>query len=101
VCIIFSSFIGFMSHPIKRISSVNTSIFYHDGRVLASCEIGPPMRVCLPSLKTVGWFTGWRAEGEAAPANPSIESDPESEPILGGKGIQGFYKEWTTAHVSY
>lgn len=52
------------------------------------------MRVLLPSLKTVGWFTGSRAEGESKWAHGSVY-----EPYFGGKGIEGFYKEMTTAHV--
>ncbi|KAL4891161.1 9-cis-epoxycarotenoid dioxygenase [Aspergillus ambiguus] len=77
--------------PIKRVGASNTNILYHDGRVLATNEIGPPMRISLPSLKTVGWFTGAKAEGEA-------DTGDISEPFFGGKGIEGFYKEMTTAH---
>lgn len=75
---------------IKKISVANTSIIYHDGRALATCESGPPMRVSLPGLETVGWFNGKRAEGEMA---------GEDGPGFGGQGILSFMKEWTTAHV--
>lgn len=92
--VIFASIWGFIARPIKRVSSANTSIVHHDGRVLATCEIGPPIRVFLPSLKTIGWFTGCNAEGESPGAKPS-------EPYFGGKGVEGFYKEMTTAHVSF
>ncbi|KAJ5903306.1 carotenoid cleavage dioxygenase 1 [Penicillium tannophilum] len=78
------------SSAIKKISVANTNVIYHDGRVLATCESGPPMRVSLPSLETVGWFNGWRAEGEPRNSAPSSG--------IGGPGISGFLKEWTTAH---
>lgn len=76
---------------IKKISVANTSILYHDGRALATCESGPPLRVTLPDLETVGWYNGKRAEGE-----PVMEEDKGAG--LGGGGITGFMKEWTTAH---
>ncbi|KAI9851042.1 MAG: hypothetical protein M1838_004568, partial [Thelocarpon superellum] len=75
---------------IKRISVANTNILYHDGRALATCESGPPMRIALPSLDTVGWFNGRRAEGE-------ISADHDGD-VFGGPGLVGFMKEWTTAH---
>ncbi|MCJ1435753.1 hypothetical protein MMC27_005128 [Xylographa pallens] len=74
---------------IKKISVANTSIMYHDGRALATCESGPPMRIALPGLETVGWYNGKRAEGESA---------SEAGAGFGGDGILGFMKEWTTAH---
>ena len=49
---------------IAKISVANTNLLYHDGRALATCESGPPMRVALPALRTVGWFDGRRAENE-------------------------------------
>ena len=74
---------------IKRISVANTGIIFHDGRALATCESGPPMRVALPGLETVGWYNGKRAEGE---------KDGEEGTGFGGEGIIGFMREWTTAH---
>ncbi|KAF2757283.1 RPE65-domain-containing protein [Pseudovirgaria hyperparasitica] len=76
---------------IKRISVANTSILYHDGRALATCESGPPMRVQLPDLDTVGWFNGEFAEGESSQHQSTAE-------VLGGPGLVGFMKEWTTGH---
>ena len=76
---------------IKKISVANTGILYHDGRALATCESGPPMRVSLPGLETVGWFDGRRAEGE--PIQEEISGDG-----FGGEGLLSFMKEWTTAH---
>lgn len=76
---------------IKKISVANTGILYHDGRALATCESGPPMRVSLPSLQTVGWFDGLKAEGE--PRQEQISGDG-----FGGEGLLSFMKEWTTAH---
>lgn len=74
---------------IKRISVANTGILYHDGRALATCESGPPMRIALPGLETIGWFNGKKAEGELG---------GEESAGFGGDGVLGFMKEWTTAH---
>lgn len=76
-------------HAIRRISVANTGIFFHDGRALATCESGPPMRVTLPGLETVGWYNGRKAEGERAPQDGAG---------FGGDGFISFMKEWTTAH---
>lgn len=75
---------------IKKISVANTAILYHDGRALATCESGPPMRILLPTLGTVGWFNGSTAEGE--PGRNSQEVG------FGGTGLLSFMKEWTTGH---
>ncbi|KAK5465320.1 hypothetical protein LTS15_001883 [Exophiala xenobiotica] len=74
---------------IKKISVANTGILFHDGRALATCESGPPMRVSLPGLETIGWYNGKRAEGEVG---------GEEGSGFGGDGLLGFMKEWTTAH---
>ncbi|KAI0170122.1 retinal pigment epithelial membrane protein [Pestalotiopsis sp. NC0098] len=74
---------------VKKISVANTSVVYHDGRALATCESGPPMRFQLPSLETVGWYNGRKAENE-----PS--RDPRSG--FGGDSAIAFMKEWTTGH---
>lgn len=78
---------------IKKISVANTAILYHDGRALATCESGPPMRVSLPSLETVGWFDGNKVAGEEGTSSSSSD-----EAVLGGTGLLSFLKEWTTAH---
>ena len=89
-------FLVFLSHlsgspqPIRRISVSNTNVVYHDGRALATCENGPLIRIQLPGLETVGWFDGHRAEGEA--------QQKSDDPRLGGEGLLGFLKEWTTGH---
>jgi len=75
--------------PITKISVANTGILYHDGRALATCESGPPMRVALPGLETVGWYNGKKAEGEHG---------GEDGPGFGGDGLLSFMKQWTTAH---
>lgn len=78
---------------IKKISVANTNIVYHDGRALATCESGPPMRIQLPGLETVGWYNGAVAEGE-----PEKDAD-QREAILGqNSGLISFMREWTTAH---
>lgn len=91
-------FIVLLSHlpgagiAIKRISVANTSILYHDGRALATCESGPPMRLTLPELETVGWFDGNAVEGEPK------ENDKKEEPTLGGTGPLSWMREWSTGH---
>ena len=76
---------------IKKISVANTGILYHDGRALATCESGPPIRVSLPGLETVGWFDGSKVEGE--PARHATQGGK-----FGGADLLSFMKEWTTAH---
>lgn len=79
---------------IKKISVANTSVVYHDGRAMALCESGPPMRIQLPGLETVGWFNGSSAEGE-----PKDTTSADKERILGENGgLIQFMREWTTAH---
>ncbi|TQN72064.1 Carotenoid 9,10(9',10')-cleavage dioxygenase 1 [Colletotrichum shisoi] len=75
--------------PIKKISVANTSVLFHNGRALATCESGPPLRFVLPSLETIGWFNGRTAENEPG------QSD---ESGFGGTGVKSFMREWTTAH---
>jgi carotenoid cleavage dioxygenase-like enzyme len=77
------------TQAIKKISVANTGILFHDGRALATCESGPPMRVSLPGLETIGWFNGKRAEGERG---------GEDGAAFGGSDLFSFMKEWTTAH---
>ena len=78
------------THVIQRISVANTAMIYHDGRALATCESGPPMRVALPALDTIGWYNGREAEGEGEVKNKGS--------VLGGEGFLHFMREWTTGH---
>ncbi|KAM3422488.1 hypothetical protein BST61_g2835 [Cercospora zeina] len=80
---------------IKKISVANTNVIYHDGRALATCESGPPMRIQLPSLETVGWYNGVSAEGE-----PDDENEVQNMVKAFGQdgGLISFMREWTTAH---
>ena len=75
---------------IKKISVANTAVIFHDGRALATCESGVPMRISLPGLETVGWFNGVKSEGEG---------EAGSGTRFGDDGFFGWMKEWTTAHV--
>ncbi len=75
---------------IKKISVANTAVYYHDGRVLATCESGVPMHISLPGLESVGWFDGTKSEGESGTGVGSG---------FGGNGLLSFMKEWVTAHV--
>jgi carotenoid cleavage dioxygenase-like enzyme len=90
VLVILSNLPG-SQQVIKKISVANTGVLYHDGRALATCESGPPIRISLPGLETLGWFDGCKAEGE-----PSTEEVPGT--AFGGEGVLSFMKEWTTAH---
>lgn len=87
--VVLSRFPG-SQKTIKKISVANTSIIYHDGRALATCESGPPMRVQLPGLETVGWYDGVKAEGE-----PITKQEVAT---FGGNGLLSWMREWTTAH---
>lgn len=82
---------------IKRISVANTSILFHDGRALATCESGPPMRVTLPELETVGWFDGDTTEGEPPKKESEIVAE-KAQTTFGGTGPLSWMKEWTTGH---
>lgn len=91
IALVILSFLPGSTRAIKKISVANTSILYHDGRALATCESGPPMRIALPGLETVGWYDGNRAEGEPEPLN-------KNDPSFSEQGLLGFLREWTTAH---
>ncbi|KAM0234073.1 hypothetical protein ACHAP5_010174 [Fusarium lateritium] len=77
---------------LKRTSVANTALVYHDGRALATCESGPPMRIQLPSLDTVGWYNGVESEGESK--DPTLNEDSP----FGGDGLFKSMREWTTGH---
>lgn len=84
---------------LRRISVANTSVFWHDGKAMAGCESGPPMRIMLPGLETAGWYTG---EDEEEDTNPSQEGKAarksKSKGFGGGPPIIGMLREFTTAH---
>lgn len=82
---------------VKRISVANTSVLYHDGRALATCESGPPLRFALPSLETIGWFNGRMTENKLS-GDSEKSNGEEGAAGFGGKGMLSFMKEWTTAH---
>ncbi|SJX61040.1 related to carotenoid cleavage dioxygenase 1 [Sporisorium reilianum f. sp. reilianum] len=76
---------------LRRISVANTSVFWHDGKAMAGCESGPPMRIMLPGLETVGWYTGEdEEEGE--------DEKLKSKGFGGGPPIISMLREFTTAH---
>ncbi|KAK3985674.1 retinal pigment epithelial membrane protein [Cladorrhinum sp. PSN332] len=85
---IVSHFAGSL-FPIGKTSVANTAVVYHDGRALATCESGPPLRFSLPSLETVGWFDGANTEGEPY---------GQYGDAFGGKSRFALMKQWTTAH---
>ncbi|KAM3498879.1 hypothetical protein MY10362_007825 [Beauveria mimosiformis] len=79
--------------PINKISVANTALLYHDGRALATGETGPPMRILLPSLDTVGWFRGECTDTQGELTVPASQSSQE---LFGGHGPLAFLREWTT-----
>ncbi len=100
IIVILSHFPG-SRQVIKRISVANTGIHFHDGRALASCESGPPIRVTLPDLETVGWYDGIRAEGEESDED-ARRPDKDQRIGFGGSGPLSWMREcvhfqhWTT-----
>lgn len=92
VMLVILSHLPGSQQAIKKISVGNTNVIYHDGRALATCESGPPMRVQLPGLETVGWYNGITAEGEAEHGSRNAKDK------LGKGGPLGWTREWTTAH---
>ncbi|KAI1209329.1 carotenoid oxygenase [Annulohypoxylon truncatum] len=89
LALVFLSILPGSRKAVKKISVANTGVLYHDGRALATCESGPPIRFQLPGLETVGWYNGRRAENECGRDNKAG---------FGGNGLMGFMKEWTTGH---
>ncbi|KAI1448873.1 carotenoid oxygenase [Annulohypoxylon stygium] len=95
VAVLRTLFLVFLSNclgsrkAVRKISVANTGVLYHDGRALATCESGPPIRFQLPGLETVGWYNGRSAENE---------SGRDDKAGFGGPGLMGFMKEWTTGH---
>lgn len=92
ILLVLLSFLPGSTQAIKKISVANTAILFHDGRALATCESGPPMRIALPGLETVGWYNGNRAENETLDAE-----EPQGE-VFGGEGLLSWMREWTTGH---
>lgn len=92
IILVVLSHVSRARYPIKKISVANTSVVFHDGRALALCESGPPLRFALPGLETIGWFNGRSAENEPEHGLASRRAG------FGGDGLLSFMKEWTTAH---
>ncbi|KAN0061602.1 hypothetical protein ACQY0O_006449 [Thecaphora frezii] len=92
---------------LKRIGAANTSIYWHDGKAMAGCESGPPMRVMLPGLETVGWWTGQEDTMDAEPAKAEVVGQTREEKKWkkkdstgwgSGPPILSMLREFTTAH---
>lgn len=95
VILVLLSRVSRARYAIKKISVANTSVIFHDGRALALCESGPPLRFALPGLETIGWFNGRRAENEPVHGAAAATSQKGG---FGGDSVLSFMKEWTTAH---
>ena len=97
VLLVILSHLPGSKQKIKKISVANTNVVYHDGRALATCESGPPIRIQLPGLETVGWYNGASAEGEPRPMVD--DGRPVKEKVFGeNSGLISFMREWSTAH---
>ncbi|KAK0256629.1 hypothetical protein LTS09_008330 [Friedmanniomyces endolithicus] len=103
VLLVILSFLPGSKQKINKISVANTNIVYHDGRALATCESGPPMRIQLPELETVGWYNGAWAQGEED--GDGVLDKEEMRELHGKKlgedsafALLGWIREWTTAH---
>ena len=90
-----SGAIAFLSGS-TRLSTANTALVYHDRRLLATCESGPPMHVGLPELETVDWHT-FKDEktGRALSSVPGssqewITGHPKVDPINGDLLMFGY-----------
>lgn len=83
---------------LRRISVANTSVFWHDGKAMAGCESGPPMRIMLPGLETAGWYTGEDEEENAPKEKGKAALKSKSKGFGGGPPIISMLREFTTAH---
>lgn len=86
---------------LRRISVANTSVFWHDGKAMAGCESGPPMRIMLPGLETAGWYTGEEEEDVDAISTEkgsTVGKKSKSKGFGGGPPIISMLREFTTAH---
>ncbi|KAF2199023.1 carotenoid oxygenase [Delitschia confertaspora ATCC 74209] len=90
ILIVFLSHLPGSEQGIKKISVANNALVFHDGRALSTCESGPPIRIKLPGLETIGWYDGDSAEGECHRRTKG--------PIIGGNDLFGWIREWTTGH---
>ncbi|GAA6016260.1 hypothetical protein JCM10207_000449 [Rhodosporidiobolus poonsookiae] len=82
---VFLAFCSFFTDtPVRHLSVTNTSLLWHDGRAVATCESGPPMTVTVPELETVDFW--------------SLEGDNGEPGMRENGGMLGWMKEWTTAH---
>ncbi|SPO22737.1 related to carotenoid cleavage dioxygenase 1 [Ustilago trichophora] len=84
---------------LRRISAANTSVFWHDGKAMAGCESGPPMRIMLPGLETAGWYTGEDDEDiDDEKGLNGVARKGGSKGFGGGPPIISMLREFTTAH---
>lgn len=82
---------------LSTLTVANTALVYHDHRLLATCESGPPLILHLPQLQTLDYH---------------LFSDPDTglnglgqDPLIIGSNsrwlphsIAGILEQWTTAH---
>ncbi|PWN51250.1 carotenoid oxygenase [Violaceomyces palustris] len=87
-------------HKVRRISVANTSIYWHDGKAMAGCESGPPIRIILPGLETGDWWTGEDQDGGGEADR--VEDNQHLHEVDKGWGsripVVGMLREFTTAH---
>ena len=82
-------------YKATRLSVANATIWYHDGKILTGCESGPPMRVLLPGLETLDWWTGKNEEHPDGWVRGGTSWWQRCNPLM------RHFMEYTTAHVSF
>jgi carotenoid cleavage dioxygenase-like enzyme len=95
--LIHSVYIACLS-KVSRLSVANTAVVFHDGRLLATCESGPPVHVAAPQLETIGFHVfpdGATGEGGLGRGKLVVGS----EDAYGALPVAAkMLEEWTTAH---
>ena len=66
--------------PLEKRNKANTALIWHAGRVLALYEEGPPHRISVPELDTLGLYTFGGTLAHPFTAHPKI--DPTTGELL-------------------
>ncbi|GAA96841.1 uncharacterized protein L969DRAFT_94894 [Mixia osmundae IAM 14324] len=82
---------------LTRLSVTNTAVYFHNRRLLATCESGPPMRIALPELTTVGWYVHPDENGEGGLGRGELTVGAK-EWIGAGRFAGAMLEEWQTGH---
>ena len=82
---------------VSRLTVANTTIVFHDRRLLATCESGPPVHVRVPALDTVAYHVfpdGVTGEGGLGRGERVIGKGQIGVANVAGKMLE----EWTSGH---